>query len=126
MTDADDDYFADEYHFLELFQTFGQAGRRAKQLAKKYKGLVRVKREDSNFKILVPLWVKSEILDPPLASSEPTDSEEDQSDDDDELYDPIDEEFQKEQEELMNDIYGDRNDWGRSTEEGWFYDDSDA
>ncbi|KRG42936.1 hypothetical protein ARC78_08095 [Stenotrophomonas pictorum JCM 9942] len=126
MTESDDDHLANEYHFLELFQDFSQASRRAKQLARTYEGLVRVKREDSNFKILVPLWVKSEILDPPPPAPKPSDVDDDPEDDDDDYYDPIDEELNKEQEELRNEVYGSRDDWGRSTEEGWFYDDGDA
>ena len=127
MTEIDDDKVANLYNFLELFPSFGEASRRARQLASKYDGLVCVKRDNDSFKILVPLWVKNEVLSPPQIAL-PTKSPQAAGNEgfvEEQDFDSTDKELAREQEELLNDVYGDREDWGRSTEEGWFYDDSE-
>ena len=113
----------DEYYFLELFDTFKEASQRAKSISAQYDGLARVKREDGKFKILVPLWVKDHILNPPP----PEDDEIDYSDtSEQDSYDPIDEERERVRAELLSEIYEDADDWSRSSESGWFYGDDDA
>ena len=115
----------DEYYFLELFDTYEQASHRARQISSEYGGLARVKREDASFKVLVPLWVKNQILDPQSPPSD--DDEEDDGDQKEEGddYDPVDEEIQREREELLGEIYGNADNWNRSDQGGWFYSDDD-
>jgi hypothetical protein len=113
----------DEYYFLELFTTFKEALHRAKSISAKYHGLARVKREDEKFKVLVPLWVKNDILHPPTPEAE--EDGDYYADQEEQRHDPVDEELEREKEDLISEIYGEAEDWNRSSETGWFYNDDD-
>jgi hypothetical protein len=99
---------------LEEHQTFASASQRARALATLHKQQTAIRRNMTGWEVLVP----------PHLTNVARGAAADGDSDDYQLLDTGDDD-EAEREQLIEELEGDREDWARSEEEGWYYGDDD-
>ena len=98
---------------LEEHETFASASQRARGLAMQHKQQTGIRRSAAGWEVLVPAHLSKSTVRGSAADDDdyhPAES----------TYDPDDE-----REQLVEELEGDREDFARSEEEGWYYSDDD-
>lgn len=101
-----------EFLIIEEHPDFGSASRRAKELAVRFTERTGIERSSKGWAVLASSAVLSALVPP--ETEQTADLEDDSS--------SYDDDYQKEVvEPLIEEFQSDQDDWARSEEDGWFY-----